>query len=87
MKNALHSTKNGQKHNYFCFGRVVVWFISLLTLFISLEQIRDNMSKFGRRIKVAPEGFDYVEPILTALENELRESECKLFSSVCCMCL
>lgn len=33
------------------------------------------MSKFGRRIKVAPEGFDYVEPILTALESELRESE------------
>lgn len=33
------------------------------------------MSKFGRRIKHAPEGFDYVEPTLTALENELRESE------------
>ncbi|KAJ1422221.1 G10 protein-domain-containing protein, partial [Ochromonadaceae sp. CCMP2298] len=31
------------------------------------------MSKFGRRIKKAPEGFDYVEPTLTALENELRE--------------
>jgi hypothetical protein len=39
------------------------------------------MSKFGRRIKKAPEGFDYVEPTLTALENELRES--KLDSSYC----
>lgn len=38
------------------------------------------MSKFGRRIKQAPEGFDYVEPTLTALENELRESKC---SAVC----
>jgi bud site selection protein 31 len=33
-----------------------------------------DMSKFGRRIKQAPEGFEYVEPTLTALENELRES-------------
>lgn len=31
------------------------------------------MSKFGRRIKQAPEGYDYIEPTLTALENELRE--------------
>lgn len=31
------------------------------------------MSKFGRRIKQAPDGFDYIEPTLTALENELRE--------------
>jgi hypothetical protein len=33
------------------------------------------MSKFGRRIKQAPEGYDYVEPTITALENELRESK------------
>ena len=31
------------------------------------------MSKFGRRIKQAPPGFEYVEPTLTALEQELRE--------------
>jgi len=31
------------------------------------------MSKFGRKQRAAPEGFDYVEPTLTALENELRE--------------
>lgn len=40
------------------------------------------MSKFGRRIKTPPEGFDYIEPTLTALENELRESESNL---PCCM--
>ena len=34
-----------------------------------------KMSKFGRRIKKAPEGYDYIEPTLTALENELRESK------------
>ena len=34
------------------------------------------MSKFGRRIKNAPDGYDYVEPTLTALENELRERKC-----------
>lgn len=34
-----------------------------------------DMSKFGRRIKQAPEGYDYIEPTLTALENELRESK------------
>jgi hypothetical protein len=33
------------------------------------------MSKFGRRIKQAPDGFEYIEPTLTALENELRESK------------
>ena len=33
------------------------------------------MSKFGRKIKQAPEGFEYVEPTLTALDNELRESK------------
>mmetsp|Transcript_1232 Transcript_1232/g.2019 ORF Transcript_1232/g.2019 Transcript_1232/m.2019 type:complete len:260 (-) Transcript_1232:87-866(-) len=31
------------------------------------------MSKFGRKLKEPPPGFDYVEPTLTALENELRE--------------
>ena len=31
------------------------------------------MSKFGRRIKKAPDGYDYIEPTLTALDNELRE--------------
>lgn len=33
------------------------------------------MSKFGRRQKTPPAGFDYIEPTLTALENELRDSE------------
>ena len=33
------------------------------------------MSKFGRKIKKAPDGFEYIEPTLTALENELRESK------------
>jgi len=33
------------------------------------------MSKFGRRIKNAPEGYDYIEPTITAIENELRESK------------
>lgn len=33
------------------------------------------MSKYGRRQRTAPEGFDYIEPVLTALENELRESK------------
>jgi bud site selection protein 31 len=31
------------------------------------------MSKFGRKIKQPPPGFEYVEPTLTALDNELRE--------------
>jgi hypothetical protein len=33
------------------------------------------MSKFGRKVKQPPPGFEYVEPTLTALDNELRESE------------
>eukprot|EP01039_Chlorochromonas_danica_P000738 gene738-802_t len=31
------------------------------------------MSKFGRRTRSPPAGFEYIEPTLTALENELRE--------------
>mmetsp|Transcript_8717 Transcript_8717/g.12988 ORF Transcript_8717/g.12988 Transcript_8717/m.12988 type:complete len:281 (-) Transcript_8717:2224-3066(-) len=31
------------------------------------------MSKFGRRIKEAPEGYEYLEETILALENELRE--------------
>lgn len=31
------------------------------------------MSKFGRRVKTAPDGFEILEPTLTALDNELRE--------------
>lgn len=31
------------------------------------------MSKFGRKHKHPPPGFEYVEPTLTVLENELRE--------------
>ena len=34
------------------------------------------MSKFGRKQRPAPEGFDFIEPTLTALDNELRESKC-----------
>ena len=34
-----------------------------------------KMSKFGRKAKPAPEGFEYIEPTLTALDNELRESK------------
>jgi hypothetical protein len=33
------------------------------------------MSKFGRKQREAPEGFDYLEPTLTALDAELRESK------------
>ncbi len=32
------------------------------------------MSKFGRKLKNAPEGYDYIEPTLNALDAELRES-------------
>lgn len=31
------------------------------------------MSKFGRKQRDLPDGWDYVEPTLTALENELRD--------------
>jgi bud site selection protein 31 len=31
------------------------------------------MSKFGRKTKSLPDGWDYVEPTMTALENELRD--------------
>jgi len=31
------------------------------------------MSKYGRRLKEAPEGFEALEPTLQALDNELRE--------------
>ena len=36
------------------------------------------MSKFGRRIKNAPEGYEYLEPTIKAIENELRESMSQL---------
>ena len=36
------------------------------------------MSKFGRKMRHPPEGFDYIEPTLTALDNELRERKRKL---------
>ena len=42
---------------------------------ILTQYSKRDMSKFGRRIKQAPEGYDYVEPTITALENELRESK------------
>lgn len=48
-----------------------------------------KMSKFGRRIKQPPPGYEYIEPTLTALDNELRESESinllmeKLLSHIC----
>lgn len=43
------------------------------------------MSKFGRKIKQAPDGFEIVEPTLTALDNELRESKLfqDFFSIIC----
>ena len=34
------------------------------------------MSKFGYKNKALPEGWEYVEPTLTALENELRDVVC-----------
>jgi len=34
-----------------------------------------KMSKFGRRQKVPPPGYDYIEPTISALENELRDSK------------
>ena len=33
------------------------------------------MSKFGRKMKQPPPGFEDVEPTLSALDNELRESK------------
>ncbi len=33
------------------------------------------MSKFGRKIREPPVGYDYIEPTITALENEIRESK------------
>jgi hypothetical protein len=33
------------------------------------------MSKFGRKLKNPPDGFEYIEPTLTALDIELRESK------------
>ena len=33
------------------------------------------MSKFGRKLTTPPDGFEVVEPTLTALDNELRESK------------
>ena len=39
------------------------------------------MSKFGRKQRSAPDGYDYIEPTITALENELRES--KYYYKVC----
>lgn len=36
---------------------------------------RAEMSKFGRRIKEPPSGYEIIEPTITALENELRESK------------
>ena len=38
------------------------------------------MSKFGRRIKNAPEGYEYLEPTIKAIEYELRESMSKFIS-------
>ncbi len=40
------------------------------------------MSKFGRKIKQAPAGYEYIEPTITALENELRESKSTLPPSI-----
>jgi hypothetical protein len=40
------------------------------------------MSKFGRRIKEAPDGYEYIEETITALEHELRES--KVFPHIDC---
>jgi len=36
------------------------------------------MSKYGRKIREPPDGFDVIEPTLTALDNELRESKCSI---------
>ena len=32
------------------------------------------MSKYGRKMQNPPDGYDYIEPTITALDNELRES-------------
>ena len=42
------------------------------------------MSKFGRKIKQPPVGFEYVEPTLTALDNELRESKPFVVNNASC---
>jgi bud site selection protein 31 len=39
---------------------------------------KTTMSKFGRKIKQAPAGYEDIEPTITALENELRESKLKV---------
>ena len=44
-----------------------------------------SMSKFGRRIKTAPEGYDYIEPTITAIENELRESKLVMTNVLLCI--
>ena len=33
------------------------------------------MSKYGRKIKDAPAGYEVIEATIQALDNELRESE------------
>ena len=33
------------------------------------------MSKFGRRNRQPPDGFDYLEAVLNALDTEIRESK------------
>jgi hypothetical protein len=38
------------------------------------------MSKFGRKIREPPVGYEYIEPTITALENEIRESEMCILS-------
>ena len=71
-----------------CFYRLLflfakrVWFVEIKTSdrldlprAFHMTNFQRKMSKFGRRIKQAPAGFDYVEPTLTALDNELRDSK------------
>lgn len=55
---------------FFCVFRLADLVATILT-----QYSKRDMSKFGRRIKQAPDGYDYVEPTITALENELRESK------------
>ena len=54
----------------------------IFSLSLPLQNSDWVMSKFGRKIKQPPEGFDYVEPTLTALDNELRESKPSVHSRI-----
>ena len=50
-----------------------------MDMYNNLCYFSEIMSKFGRRIKEAPDGYEYIEETITALEHELRESRLQFF--------